>query len=135
MGLGGYPGVTLANAREAARAARDLVRQGIDPIEAAKTARDALKVEPEIAFTFKAAAEAYIATHEASWKNPKHRDQWTTTLKNYAYPVMGKLDVAVVDLPHVMRVLEPIWTRKTETAKRLRGRIEMVLDWAGARGF
>ena len=135
MGLGGYPGVTLANAREAARAARDLVRQGIDPIEAAKTSREALKVEPEIAFTFKAAAEAYIAAHEASWKNPKHRDQWTTTLKNYAYPVMGKLDVALIDLPHVMRVLEPIWTRKTETAKRLRGRIEMVLDWAGARGF
>ncbi len=135
MGLGGYPGVTLANAREAAREARELVRQGIDPIEAAKEAREALKVEPEVAFTFQAAAEAYISAHEASWKNPKHRDQWTMTLKNYAYPVMGKLDVAAVDLPHVMRILEPIWTRKTETAKRLRGRIEMVLDWAAARGF
>nr|WP_307513159.1 site-specific integrase [Brevundimonas vesicularis] len=135
MGLGGYPGVTLAAAREAAREARDLIRKGIDPIEAAKKARAALLVTPTAGYTFRAAAEAYIAAHEASWKNPKHRDQWTATLKNYAYPVMGKLDVAAIELPHVMRVLEPIWNKKTETAKRLRGRIEMVLDWAGARGF
>ena len=135
MGLGGYPGVTLALARESAREARELIRRGIDPIEAAKEAREALKVTPTVAYTFKAAAEAYIAAHEASWRNPKHRDQWTATLKNYAYPVMGKLDVAAIELPHVMRVLEPIWIKKTETAKRLRGRIEMVLDWAGARGF
>ena len=135
MGLGGYPGVTLAMAREAAREARDLIRRGIDPIEAAKEAREELRVTPIVAYTFRAASEAYIAAHEASWKNAKHRDQWTATLKNYAYPVMGKLDVAAIELPHVMRVLEPIWLRKTETAKRLRGRIEMVLDWAGARGF
>ncbi|WP_292230236.1 site-specific integrase [Brevundimonas sp.] len=135
MGLGGYPGVTLAMAREAAREARDMIRRGIDPIESAKAARAALKVEPTVGYTFRAAAEAYIASHEAGWKNPKHRDQWTATLKNYAYPVMGKLDVAAIELPHVMRVLEPIWIRKIETAKRLRGRIEMVLDWAGARGF
>ena len=135
MGLGGYPAVTLAMARQAAREARDLIRRGIDPIEAAKEARAALMVTPTVGYTFRAAAEAYIASHEASWRNPKHRDQWTATLKNYAYPVMGKLDVAAIELPHVMRVLEPIWIRKTETAKRLRGRIEMVLDWAGARGF
>lgn len=135
MGLGGYPGVTLAMAREAAREARDSIRRGIDPIEAAKEARAALTVTPTVGYTFRAAAEAYIAAHEASWKNPKHRDQWTATLKNYAYPVMGKLDVAAIELPHVMRVLEPIWTKKTETAKRLRGRMEMVLDWATARGF
>ncbi len=135
MGLGGYPGVTLARARESAREARDLIRRGIDPIEAAKAAREALKATPTVAYTFRAAAEAYIAAHAASWRNPKHRDQWTATLKNYAYPVMGKLDVSAIELPHVMRVLEPIWIEKTETAKRLRGRIEMVLDWAGARGF
>lgn len=135
MGLGGYPAVTLAMAREAAREARELIRRGIDPIEAARETREALKVTPTVAYTFKAAAEAYIAAHEASWKNPKHRDQWTATLKNYAYPVMGMLDVAAIELSHVMRVLEPIWIKKTETAKRLRGRIEMVLDWAGARGF
>lgn len=135
MGLGGYPGVTLAMAREAARDARDLIRRGIDPIEAGKEARAALTIPSTDGYTFRAAAEAYIAAHEASWKNPKHRDQWTATLKNYAYPVMGKLDVSAIELPHVMRVLEPIWVKKTETAKRLRGRMEMVLDWATARGF
>lgn len=108
MGLGGYPAVTLAMAREAAREARDLVRRGIDPIEAAKEARAALTVTPTVGYTFRAAAEAYIAAHAVSWKNPKHRDQWTATLKNYAYPVMGKLDVSAIELPHVMRVLEPI---------------------------
>lgn len=135
MGLGGYPAVTLAMAKEAAREARDLIRRGTDPIEAAREARSALLTPPKPQYTFQAAAEAYVSAHEAGWKNPKHRDQWTATLKKYAYPVMGKLDVAVIELPHVMRVLEPIWTKKTETAKRLRGRIEMVLDWAGARGF
>lgn len=135
MGLGGYPGVTLAMAREAAREARDLIRRGIDPIKAAKDARAVLMVKPTVGYTFKAAAEAYIAAHGASWKNPKHRDQWTATLKKYAYPVIGMLDVAAIELPHIMRILEPIWVKKTETAKRLRGRMEMVLDWAGARGF
>ena len=135
MGLGGYPAVTLAMAKEAAREARDMIRKGTDPIEAAREARSALMITPTPQYTFQAAAEAYVSAHEAGWKNPKHRDQWTATLKKYAYPVMGKLDVAVIELPHVMRVLEPIWTKKTETAKRLRGRIEMVLDWAGARGF
>lgn len=135
MGLGGYPGVTLAMARDAAREARDLVRRGIDPIEAAREAKQSLMATPPVAYTFKAAADAYIAAHSASWKNPKHRDQWTATLSNYAFPVMGDLDVAAIELKHVMRVLEPIWLQKTETAKRLRGRIEMVLDWAGARGF
>lgn len=99
MGLGGYPGVTLAMAREAAREARDQIRRGIDPIEAAREARAALLVTPTVGYTFRAAAEAYISAHEASWKNPKHRDQWTATLKNYAYPVMGKLDVAAIELP------------------------------------
>ena len=119
MGLGGYPGVTLAMARETAREARDLIRRGIDPIEAAKDARAALMVKPTVGYTFKAAAEAYIAAHEASWKNSKHRDQWTATLKNYAYPAIGKLDVAAIELPHIMRILEPIWVKKTETATRI----------------
>jgi hypothetical protein len=84
MGLGGYPAVTLAMAREAAREARDLIRRGIDPIEAGKQAREALKVTPPVVYTFRAAAEAYISAHERGWKNAKHRDQWTATLTNYA---------------------------------------------------
>lgn len=135
MGLGGFPDVTLARAREAAREARDAIRRGIDPIEAGRDARRALKEKPLASMTFRSAAEAYIASHEASWKNAKHRSQWTATLDLYAYPVLGEMDVARIELPQILQVLEPIWTTKTETAKRLRGRLEMILDWATAREF
>ena len=85
--------------------------------------------------TFRDVAEAYIAAHEASWRNAKHRQQWSATLATYAYPVLGDLPVADVDTGAVMRVLEPIWPEKAETASRLRGRIESVLDYAQARGW
>jgi len=133
MGLGGYPDVTLAKAREAAREARDLIRRGIDPIDEGKATRDAFRTPPTKAMTFVAAAEGYMAAHEASWKNPKHRAQWTATLETYAYPVVADLSVAEVELTHVLKILEPIWTTKTETANRVRGRVEMILDWAAAR--
>lgn len=135
MGLGGFPDVTLAQAREAAREARALIRRGIDPIEAGKEARRALKEKPLATMSFRSAAEAYIASHQASWKNLKHRTQWTSTLEMYVYPMFGDMDVARIELPQIMQVLEPIWTTKTETAKRLRGRLEMILDWATAREF
>ena len=135
MGLGGYPDVTLAKAREAAREARDQIRRGIDPIEAARVARRSLKASTATTITFRAAAEAYMAAHEASWKNPKHRAQWAVTLESYAYGVIGNLGVDEITLPHILQILEPIWTRKTETASRLRGRLEMVLDWATAREY
>ncbi len=135
MGLGGYPDVTLAKAREAARGARDQIRRGIDPIEAARVARHSLKASTAATITFRAAAEAYMAAHEASWKNPKHRAQWAATLESYAYGVIGDLGVDEITLPHILQILEPIWTSKTETASRLRGRLEMVLDWATAREY
>lgn len=135
MGLGGYPDVTLAKARESARDARDMIRRGIDPIETAKAARNALRASAAKAITFKEAAEAYMASQEAGWKSPKHRSQWSATLETYAYPVIGGLRVVDVELPHVLQVLEPIWTTKTETASRIRGRMEMVLDWATAREY
>lgn len=135
MGLGGYPDVTLARAREAAREARDQIRQGIDPIHAKREARNALKASSGATITFRASAEAYMAAHETSWKNPKHRAQWAATLEAYVYGVIGDLSVEKVALPHVMQILEPIWTTKTETASRLRGRLEMVLDWATAREY
>jgi integrase len=134
MGLGGFPDVTLAGAREAARKARDKVREGIDPIEEGKAARSALRAAASKVVTFKEAAESYTAAHETSWKNPKHRAQWKSTLATYAYPKIGQLSVQDVELAHVLDILEPIWTVKTETASRLRGRIELVLDWATARG-
>ncbi|WP_449252886.1 tyrosine-type recombinase/integrase [Brevundimonas naejangsanensis] len=135
LGLGGYPDVTLARAREAARDAREQIRRGVDPVETGREARRALKTPTVVAMSFRKAAEAYMAAHEASWKNPKHRAQWAATLETYVYPVIGDLGVEEVALPHVMRILEPIWTIKTETASRLRGRVEMVLDWAAAREY
>jgi len=135
MGLGGFPDVTLAGAREAARAARQLIRTGVDPIEQAKAARKALQAVTAKGLSFREAAEAFIASQEAAWRNAKHKAQWTSTLTAYAYPVIGGLSVADIELAHISKVLEPIWTAKTETASRLRGRIEQILDWATARGY
>jgi integrase len=85
--------------------------------------------------TFEQSARTYLSAHEAGWRNAKHAGQWRATLETYAYPVMGRLLVRDVTLPHVLAVLEPIWQNKTETAVRLRGRIESILDWAAARGY
>ncbi|MFC5345290.1 tyrosine-type recombinase/integrase [Brevundimonas staleyi] len=85
--------------------------------------------------SFRNAAEAYVGAHGSAWRNSKHRDQWTSTLSTYAYPVLGHLDVSRIESTHILRVLEPIWLTKTETATRLRGRLERVLDWASARDF
>lgn len=135
MGLGGYPDVTLAGAREAARRAREKIKAGIDPIEEARAARSQLRAAQASALTFEQASRAYIASHEAGWRNAKHAQQWRNTLESYAYPLVGSLLVRDVALPHVISILEPIWLTKTETASRLRGRIEQVLDWATARGL
>jgi integrase len=136
MGLGGFPDVTLAGARELARDARLKIKAGLDPIAERKALRSAMSAADGKAMTFKACAEAYIAAHEASWKNPKHRAQWSATLKEYAYPVLGGLLVNDIELAHVLKVLDlDFWKAKTETAKRLRGRIEQVLDWATVRGY
>lgn len=135
IGLGGYPDQTLAGARQAAREAREVIRQGGDPIEQRKAAKSALRAASAKTLTFKEAAVAFIVAHEPSWKNPKHRAQWSATLERYAYPAIGELSVKDVELAHVLQILEPIWSNKTETASRLRGRVELVLDWATARGF
>lgn len=135
MGLGGYPDVTLAGAREAARAARAKIKEGIDPITEAKAARSAARAAHATAVPFERAGRLYIEAHEPGWRNAKHGQQWRNTLETYAYPVIGDVLVRDVSLPQVLAVLEPIWRTKTETASRLRGRIESVLDWAAARGY
>jgi integrase len=135
MGLGGFPDVTLAAAREAARTARLKIKNGIDPIEEAKAAKSALVASRAKDVTFEQCAATYIETHEKGWKNAKHRAQWASTLAAYAYPHFGKLLVRDVDVAHVLAALEPIWTTKTETASRLRGRIASVLNLAIARGY
>ncbi len=134
MGLGGFPDVTLADARRRAREEREKADKGADPIAERKAAASVLRAEQAKAFTFKASALAYIEAHESSWRNAKHGEQWRNTLAS-TYPTLGALQVRDVGLPHVMAVLEPIWKTKTETASRLRGRIESVLDWATARGY
>lgn len=135
MGLGGFPEVSLADARAMARQARLRVREGFDPIEERKALRSSLRAAASKVMTFKAAAEAYIASMGEEWKNDKHRAQWGSTLKTYAYPKIGELSVADIELPHVLSVLEPIWSEKPETASRLRGRIEAVLNWSTTRGL
>lgn len=135
MGLGGYPDVTLAEAREKAREARAKIEQGIDPILERERALSLLKAEQAKSMTFEAACRALIDAKSDEWRNAKHRAQWSSSLETYAYPVIGKLQVGDVGQAHVLSVLQPIWKDKTETANRLRGRIEQVLDWAKVRGF
>lgn len=134
MGLGAFPTVTLAQARELARQARSQVTMGVDPIDSRTKVQQAAREAARAAMTFDAAAAAYIATREAEWKNPKHRDQWENTIAQYASPVMGRLDVSAIEQAQVLRVLDPIWRTKTETAVRLRGRIETILDWCTVQG-
>lgn len=135
MGLGPLDLVSLAEARERAQAARRLLLDGKDPIEERKAQELASRLEAARALTFQDCAERYIAAHETGWRNPKHRAQWKSTLATYAYPDLGGLPVAAVDTQLVLQVLEPLWTKRAETAGRLRGRIESVLDWAAARGY
>ena len=135
IGLGGYPDVSLAGAREKARGMRDQIAQGVDPVLERQAARNALAVAAASAMTFRQAAEKYIAANESGWKNSKHAAQWAATLENYAHPKIGKLPVSAIETAHVISIIEPIWRTKTETASRLRGRIESVLDWARVRGY
>ena len=124
-GLGPYPEISLAHARSDALEARRLIRKGHDPIAARGSGR---------LCTFKETAEALIESKKAGWRNAKHAAQWSSTLQAYAYPKLGALDVKAVDTAAVLKVLQPIWTEKPETASRVRQRIEAVLDYATATG-
>jgi integrase len=135
MGLGGYPTVSLAAARQLAEAQRRQRAEGADPIEMRKAVSVAAKAEAAKRMTFKDCAEAYIGTHSVTWKNAKHAQQWPATLGTYAYPVIGDLQVQDVDTAGVVSVLTRIWREKPETATRLRGRMERILDWARVSGF
>ena len=136
MGLGGYSasGMTLARARADALAARTKIKAGVDPIEERRAAKSTLRAANAKAMNFEQAARAYVAAHEPGWRNAKHAQQWRNTLEQYTFPVIGPLMVRDVETAHVLKVLEPIWRDRTETASRLRGRMEQVLDWATARG-
>jgi integrase len=135
MGLGSFPAVSLADARARAAECRTLLQNETDPIEQRNVQRAQAALEEAKAITFKQAAERYIAAHRAGWKNAKHASQWENTLAAYAYSAIGAVSVQAVDTALVLKVLEPIWTTKPETATRVRGRIEVILDWAKARGL
>lgn len=122
IGLGSYPDVTLAQARERARGVKDMIWQGIDPLAEKRR------------LTFSQAMEKTLEARTAEFRNEKHKKQWRSTLDTYAVPMLGNMAVSDIDVSDVLRVLEPIWTTKTETASRLRGRIEAVLSWATVGG-
>lgn len=141
MGLGPLDVVTLSEARTKAQDARRLLQEGLDPIDSRATARAQGRAADAKAKLFKQCAEEYIKGHRAGWRNAKHAAQWESTLKAHCYPdppagpVWRDLPVSAIDTGLVLEVLEPIWKTKTETASRLRGRIESILDWATVRGY
>jgi integrase len=146
MGLGPLALYGLHEARAKALEARRLRHEGVDPIEARRAARAKARLEAARAVTFKQCAEAYVNAHRAGWRNAKHAAQWEATLATYAEPIIGALPIPTIDTALVMKVLEQevrgksdkrgtLWTAKPETASRLRGRIESILDWARVRGY
>ncbi len=135
MGLGPLSDVPLAEARNRALAARELRRSGKDPIAEREASRAEASLIAAKMMSFDECATAYIAAHRAGWRNVKHASQWTNTIASYCSPVFGKFPVQLVDTGLVMRVVEPLWITKPETAGRLRGRIERILDWAKVRGY
>jgi integrase len=137
MGLGSVLAVSLAQARKAAAEYRDMVKAGTDPIDARGAKRTEQAAERQKArgvLTFDQCAEAYIAAHRHEWRNAKHGAQWVATLKEYASPHFGSIPVSRIDTADILRALTPIWTDRTSTAARLRGRVEKVLDWAKVAG-
>ncbi|VTU36245.1 tyrosine-type recombinase/integrase [Variovorax sp. PBL-E5] len=134
MGLGGFPDVPLADARQKAREARSKIDAGQDPIQERQATRSASAAARARAKTFAQCVEAFMKAKSGEWKNAKHRAQWQSTLDTHCAPI-GNVLVKDIDLAQVLTVLEPIWQTTTETASRLRGRIETVLDWATARGY
>ncbi|WP_297370033.1 site-specific integrase [Acidocella sp.] len=135
MGLGPLHTISLAQARDLARSARQQVLQGDDPLEAKHTDRQARRREAAKAITFRACAERYIAANRPAWANEKHASQWENTLSTYVFPVIGALSVGEIDTGHITKILQPIWTVKSETASRVRGRIEVVLNYAAVHGW
>jgi integrase len=135
LGLGSLLDLTLAEAREAAMLARKAVLAGRDPIEERRAERASKAVGAAKAVTFRECADRYITAHKAGWRSPKSLAAWEGTLSGDVFPIFGSLPVAAIDTGLVLKVLEPIWTEKPETAGRVRGRIESILDWASARGY
>jgi integrase len=134
MGLGGAAEFTLSEARARARTARQLLADRIDPLAGKQAAEEAARLASARKLTFAAAARQYFDQNEGRWRNVSHREEFLRTLQTYIFPVLGNIDVAVIDTPDVLRALEPIWKSKAVTADRTRGRIAQVIDWCVVRG-
>ncbi len=135
MGLGPLHTVSLAEARDDALACRKQLRDGIDPIEARKSRKAAVRAEAGRQMTFRECGAKYIEANKVAWTNARHAAQWPSTLEAHVYPKLGDLPIDKIEVAHVLKVLEPIWTLRPETASRVRGRIETIIDWATARGY
>ena len=139
IGLGKYPGTSLSEARDKAADARKLLKSGMDPLATRDKEREEKRLESQAALAkstpFKTHAAHYIAAHRSGWKNAKHAQQWENTLATYAEPIIGNLPASEITTAHILEILQPLWIEKTETANRLRNRIELVLDAAKARGM
>jgi integrase len=129
IGLGGYPAITLAMAIERSREAKEAIRDGVDPVAERKAKRGAIE------WTFKACALAYIEAFKPSWKNAKHAQQWENTLETYIYPKFGDRHISTIEKSDVIDAISPHWTTKNETMVRVRNRVEIVINWAVARGY
>ena len=134
MGLGKASAFTLKEARRRAREQRQLLADHVDPIDHRRAERAKKAAAKASSITFAEAAQRYFDQHEGGWRNAKHRQQFINSLRDYAYPVIGKMTVGEIDAKAVLRVIDPIWMSKTETASRVRGRIERILDWCTVRG-
>jgi integrase len=135
MGLGALHTITLAQAREHAKACRESLLAGVNPLESRNAKKLSAALDRVKAMTFDQCARAYIDAHKGSWKHEKHVAQWEASLRNYVSPIIGELPVASIDTPLVMKVLQPIWETKTETATRVRSRMQNILDWATVSKF
>ncbi|GHF12620.1 phage integrase [Kordiimonas sediminis] len=135
MGLGPVKDVSLAQARQKASECRTMLSEGIDPIEARKARKEALRAQQDTCKSFDECRNAFLKSHASAWKGTKSLTQWEGSLERYATPVIGKTPVDQIDTALIMRVLDPIWRSKTETATRVRGRVERILDWATVQGF
>jgi integrase len=135
LGLGPTHTISLAQARERARGCRQSLLDGVDPAAAKRERNTAARLAAAKSVSFSQAAAMYFDSHRAGWKSPKHAAEWKSTLAMYAYPVIGELPVASIDVGLVLKMLEPIWATKSVTASRVRARVEAVLDFAKARGL
>ena len=135
IGLGAFPDISLSQAREKAREAKDKISRGIDPVEERHAARRALIAEQLSSITFDRAADEYIRKKAKEFRNPRQQQQWANSLRTYASPHIGSTPVKEIDLAHIKAVLDPIWETKTETANRVRARIENILGWSAIHGY